>query len=146
MDNMTVKQRLRQVERILRNRELIYVGPRGADALPLAVFGNLGAVFSLIAPAGSGVSDTCMEAISGVRVDLNSYSLDEDHSEHAALFCATLFARLSRLSALVYYSPSPGLTRSLLLARDTVLPLGLFYEQQTCFDYKPWVERELERC
>jgi hypothetical protein len=28
---------------------------------------------------------------------------------------------------------------------DTVLPLGLYHEQQACFDHKPWVESELRR-
>ena len=142
---MDTRRRIRQIRRLLRDRELIYVGPRGTDALPLIQVGSLGAIFSLIAPAESGISETCLEAISGVRVDLNGYSLDEDCSGHATQFRETLFAKLSRPSAVVPYSTSRTLSQGWLMARDTVLPLGLYHEQQFCFDYKPWVESELKK-
>jgi hypothetical protein len=107
--------------------------------------GSLGAIFSLIAPTGSGVSETCIEAISGMRVDLNDYSLDNDASETATRFREALLAKLSRPSAVVPYSPSRILSQGWLTAQNTVLPLGLFHEQQSCFDHKPWVESELGR-
>jgi hypothetical protein len=140
---MDAKRRLRQIQRLLRGRELIYVGSRGTDALPLTQLDSLGYIFSLIAPTRSGVSETCLEDMSKVRVDLNGYSLDDDDSEPAARFREALFARLSRPSAVIPYSPSRTLSRGWLVARDTVLRLGLFYEQQSCFDHKPWVESEL---
>jgi len=141
---MDARRRLRQIQRLLQNRELIYIGPRGTDALPLEPLGSLGAVFSLIAPIGSGLFENCMEIISGVRKDLNGYSLDDDRSEFAAQFREALFAKFSRLSAVVPYSPSRTLSQGWLMARDIALPLGLFHEQQSCFDYKPWVESELK--
>ncbi len=142
---MDSKQRRQQVQRLLHNRELIYVGPRGADSLPLASLGSLGAVFSLIAPAEPGVPELCLESMSKVRVDLNAYSLDEDRSEPAVRFREALLEKFLRPCAVITYSPSRTVSQGWLIAQDTVLPLGLFYEQQSPFDYKPWVERELNK-
>lgn len=142
---MRGKRLLRKLQGLLGDRELIYVGPRGVDALPLMPLGSLESVFSLIAPAGPGLSDTCMETISGVRPDLNDYSLDDDGSEAAIRFREALLAKLSRPSAVVPYSSSRTLSQSWLMTQERALLLGLFYEQQSCFDYKPWVESELRR-
>jgi hypothetical protein len=142
---MNAKQRLRQIQGLLRQRELIYVGPRGTDALLLAPLGSLSAVFSLIAPAASGVSETCLETLSGVRVDLNGYSLDNDRSASAVQLRDALIGSLSRPCAVLPYSPWRTLSQGWLIARDKALPLGLFHAQQTCFEDKPWVESELRR-
>ncbi len=140
---MNARRRWQRIRELLGDRDLIYVGPRGEDALPLLPLGSQEYVFSLIAPAESGAPETCLEMATGVRVDLNDYSLDDDWSPPASQFRAALLARFSESCAVIPYSPSRTISRGWLTARDTVLPLGLFYEHQACFDYKPWVESEL---
>lgn len=139
---MGTKQRLRQIRRMLGNRDLIYVGPRGVDATPLGRL-ELSAIFSLIAPAGGCLSEYCLELISGTRVDLNSYSLDKDSSDAAEIFRESMYSSFSRPNAVVSYSSSQTISVGCLSARDTTLALGLHYVQQSCFDYKPWVETAL---
>ena len=143
---MSTHRRINQIQRILRKRELIYFGPRGIDASPLTCFDSLGAVFSLIAPIESGVAETCLESATGVRMDLNRGTLDDNPSTLAVRFREALFARLSRPNAVIPYSPVRTLSHGRLTAKDTSLPLGLFHEQQSCFDHKPWVEQELGKC
>jgi hypothetical protein len=52
--------------------------------------------------------------------------------------------RLARPCAVVAYAPSRTLTRGWLMGGGSAIPLALFFERQTCFDFKPWVERELQ--
>ncbi|MFY9821801.1 MAG: ATP-grasp domain-containing protein [Thermoanaerobaculia bacterium] len=87
-----------------------------------------------------------MEESTQIRVDLNDYSIDSDHSDLAVQFRKCLLGSLARPSAVISYAPTRTLSKACFLAVDTALPLGLFYEHQACFDYKPWVESELRRC
>ena len=140
----SARLRTGELERSLGNRALVYVGPRGLDALPLMGLHNLEAVFGLIAPSGLDLHERCLEEISGIRVELNSYSLDEDDSPPSELLRRELYARFARPCAVVAYAPSQTLTRGWLMGGGAAIPLALFFEKQTCFDFKPWVERELQ--
>jgi hypothetical protein len=142
---MEARRRLDQLQRALAHRELVYIGPRGEDSYPLVSLGNLGSVVSLIAPAGSGVFESCLERLSGERLDLNSYAHDEDLSAAAARHREALFSRFVRPTALLPYQSSRLFSCAWVTSLDMVLPLGLYHEKQACFDAKPWVELELRR-
>jgi len=140
-----MKNRIEQLRRILGNRELIYIGPRGVDSHPLLPLDCLGAVISLIAPSQTGVFESCLELESGTRPDLNSSSLDESLEDATSRQRQALFSRLASSSAVLPYQPNQILSVGRLIFRETTLPLGLFWEKQTSFDFKPWVELEMQK-
>lgn len=142
---MTATQRHAQVLRALGRRRLIFFGPRGEDALPLAPLGCLDTVFSLVAPARHGLEEICLEDLSGRRVDLNAYVLDDDISAAAERLRDGFFASLSRPVAVIPYSPSNVLTCGLMTSLDSTLLLGMLVERQAAFELKPWVENELRK-
>src|SRR5204862_4117020 len=101
---MIRKDRVRQLEDRLAGRSLIYFGTRGTDARPLLELGALSEVFCQVAPLqAAGVSETCLEIMTRRRVDLNSYSIDQDSSEPVRALRASILKAISRPAAIVSY-------------------------------------------
>lgn len=137
--------RVRQIQSRLGNRRLVYFGTRGTDARPLLNLDLLDAVFSQIAPLQvPGIEEVCLETLKGVRVDLNSYSIDKDDSPEVVELRNQMLQRFGRPAAVLAYRPAALLTAAWFPRADRVAYLGVFHEKQACFEHKPWVESQLE--
>ena len=133
------------IDRKLGKRKLIWFGARGEDAQPLLAIPQFSEVFSLIAPFGS-VSvevDACLETMRQSRMDLDTYSLDADHSSQAQALRRCLLESLKSSAAILPYRPLGFLSSVYYPRRGHVKYLGLFHERQAPFEHKPWVESEL---
>lgn len=134
------------ITRALGDQPIIWFGTRGCDALPLLDLPNLHAVYSLISsPAGwPGLETACLEDLTGLRVDLDSYSIDNDTSPAISMLRDRLSTLLDNRCLLVPYRPYAFLT-SVIFPQRHLTYAGLFHERQSSFEHKPWVESELRR-
>jgi hypothetical protein len=137
---------IRSVEKALGSKRLIWFGTRGEDAQPLLALTNFAEVFSLVAPmrALSLANEMCLECLRGERLDLDTYSLDEDHSAEAAELRLGLLASLREPAAILPYRPLSFLSSVYYPRKGHVDFLGMFHERQAPFEHKPWVESELQ--
>ena len=137
------REQISRVSEVLGGRSLAFFGIRGHDALPLLAIPEFRHCFGVTASAGipSLATDLALEDISGRRVDLDRYDIDDDDSSDVSEFRQLLRHALSDGSVLVTYRPShflSDLTFSLPTGCDY---WGLFKERHTAYEYKPWVER-----
>lgn len=140
--------RVSQLDKALRNRELIWFGIRGEDATPLLALDAFRASYALTAKVGGAsldpTRDVTLEAMSGDRVDLDMYDLDFDQSDAGDRFRSELLDALSTSCVLLTYRPS-GFTSALAFSmRRTLTLAGMHKDRQRAFEHKPWVETELE--
>lgn len=135
------------IQRKIGNRKLVWFGTRGSDARPLLALSQFREVYSLTSPletvAINSEADICLETISKERVDLDTYDLSRDRSSAARTFCHKLANALSKPCALCMYRPGSFLAPIYYPRRHLVNYLGLFWDHQSAFEYKPWVEAEL---
>ncbi|HEX4959355.1 MAG TPA: ATP-grasp domain-containing protein [Thermoanaerobaculia bacterium] len=141
---VTYRQRVREIERRLAGRRLVYFGTRGTDARSLLEISNFEEVFSQIAPLEAvGIQETCLETLKKERVDLDSYSIDQDSSEAVHEIRKGLLRAFSRPAAVIPYRPSAVLASACFTRANLVKYMGLFHEFQACFEHKPWIETQL---
>ena len=141
---MTYRQRVREIERHLAGRRLVFFGTRGTDARPLLEISNFEEVFSQIAPLDAvGIQETCLETLKKERVDLDRYSIDKDSSEAVHEIRKGLLKAFSRPAAVIPYRPSEVLASACFTRANLVKYMGLFHEFQSCFEHKPWIETQL---
>ena len=141
---VTYRQRVREIERRLAGRRLVYFGTRGTDARPLLEISNLEEVFSQIAPLEAGtIQETCLETLKRERVDLDRYSIDQDPSEAVHEIRKGLLKAFSRPAAVIPYRPSAVLASACFTRANLVKYMGIFHEFQSCFEHKPWIETQL---
>jgi hypothetical protein len=141
---VSYRQRVREIERRLGGRRLVYFGTRGTDARPLLEISNFEEIFSQIAPMEAvSIQETCLETIKRVRVDLNRYSIDQDDSEAVHLLRRGLLRAFSVPTAVIPYRPCAVLASAVFTRSNLVTYMGLFHEFQTCFEHKPWIETKL---
>ncbi len=141
---VTYRQRVREIERRLGGRRLVYFGTRGTDARPLLEISNFEEIFSQIAPLEAvGIQETCLENMTKVRVDLDRYSIDQDTSEQIHKIRQGLLRAFSRPAAVIPYRPSAVLASACFTRTNLVHYLGVFHEKQSCFEHKPWLETQL---
>jgi hypothetical protein len=128
-------------------RKLVWFGTRGTDSRALLDLDYFTELFSLVAPLNSLAlnMEICLETEKKLRVDLDSYTVDDDTSEEAAEMHRRLFASLAEPTYLVSYRPSNFLTSIYFPRSRYVEYLGLFHELQDPFEHKPWVETELNK-
>ncbi|HZM55074.1 MAG TPA: ATP-grasp domain-containing protein, partial [Acidimicrobiales bacterium] len=89
----------------------------------------------------SSVESVAYEDLTGVRVDLETWDIDEHlRSEATAEFRRGMLRVLAHPSALLPYRPSRFLSAVWFARRDRCLNLGLFGAHQNAFEHKPWVE------
>lgn len=138
---------VRKIEDALGRRKLYWFGPRGADGRALLALDQFDGSFSLMAPleAVSVGQDVSLETLTNVRVDHNTYDLEADTSEAVREFRSRLLSALGQPSAIVPYRPNRFLSNICFPRVATALHLGLFYEHQSQFEHKPWVESEFKR-
>jgi hypothetical protein len=140
---------IHEIERLIGRRRLLWFGTRGTDALPLLSLRQFSGVFSLVAPLGlaswNDSQETCLELLSGRRVDLNSYTIDEDSSSEARELHRRLVAALEPGTVLAPYRPCVFLSSAYFPRMEFTTYLGMFIGQQAAYEHKPWVESELAR-
>lgn len=136
---------IEKIQDALGNRKLIWVGTRGHDAIGLMDIPQFSEAYGIIAPVGalSLQVDLTLEQLTKRRVDLDTYSIDDDRSFEAKDFRRRLLTSLTEPSYVVAYR-SLGLLSSICYPRsEFVTYLGMFHERQSTFEHKPWVESEL---
>jgi len=144
---MNATQRIREIDRRLGARALIFFGTRGADAETLFQIPQFEAVFSQIAPLQAlSIHEMCLEALTGERVDLDQYNIDTDDRDEVRQLRRGLLRQFERPAAVLPYRPSAVLASAWFPRSRTTQYLGVFHEQQASFEHKPWVERELAKC
>jgi hypothetical protein len=139
---------VRQLDSALGNRRLGWAGIRGEDAEALAALPQFDATYTIINAYTKrpNVEGVAYEDLTGVRVDLETWDIDDHLSEpETVIFRRTLLQMLSTPSALVPYRPSAFLSAIWFARRDRCLNLGLFGGHQAAFEHKPWVETSLAR-
>jgi len=135
------------IENAIGHRRLMWVGTRGTDAHPLLSIGQFGGIVGLIAPLGvpswPDGSEECLECISGVRVDLNAYSVDDDDSADRVDLGVRLRSALTPGTLVVAYRPTAFLASAYFPRMENATYLGMFHGHQAAYEHKPWVETEL---
>ena len=139
----------RRVRSALNGRRLIWFGIRGEDGEALLHLPELEASCSITAPLRSGSihpdSNICLEAISGVRPDLDEYDIDFDREDEAAELRRRLLREVSQRCVVMTYRPSSVVSALAFSMADTMTLAGLHKDRQASFEHKPWVETCLAR-
>lgn len=92
-----------------------------------------------------GVQSTVLESMSGHRVDLDRYDIDDDRSESIHALRELLLGELSEPCIVLPYRPSRFLSALHFANLETAYYAGMFKEQHVPFEHKPWVETSLRR-
>ena len=132
-----------QIARTLGQRKLYWFGTRGDDAASLIDLEPFQGCFSYINTwSGWPLEFTgSLEDITHRRVDLDAYDIDDhiNDPEVQELRQAMLYA-MSHESAIVTYRPSEFLSILGFQRSHSCQYLGLFFQTQHAFEFKPWVE------
>lgn len=138
--------RLDEIRRALGDRELVWFGTRGIDALPLARLERLALVVGQIAPiedsAALGFRQDNLELRSRLRRDLDRYDIDGDHDIDAESLKREFLARIDAPVVMVAYRAHEFLSRPSFCLPDLFAAVN-FHLSQRQFEHKPWVERQL---
>lgn len=138
---------LNAVTHAIADRRLLWVGTRGTDAQPLLQIEQFGGVFGLIAPLGvpswPANDEICLERLSGERIDLDSYRIDDDRSRHIRELHQRLKKALTPRTLIAAYRPTAFLAAAYYPRMEHATYLGMFHGLQAAFEHKPWVETEL---
>lgn len=141
------QQMISFISRELGLRDLIWGGLRSDDIELISDLPQVAGSYAIVGghERGGAVSGLDFEDLSGVRVDLDTWDI-EDHLDTVAAgaFRDELLARLARPTALLPYRPSRFLSSIHLARRDRCQLLGLFGDHQMLFEHKPWVETQVE--
>lgn len=130
----------------LDGRRLIWFGTRGDDIESAAELEELHSVFSILSPhrRRHSLKSVSLEQLTGVRVDLDTYDLDDEPNREAfAEFRQLALHAMSSRNAVFTYRPSVLVSSLAFSRRDRTLYLGLFKDFQSAFEHKPWVESSL---
>jgi hypothetical protein len=133
----------------IAGRDCVWYGVRATDAHPVSRLLPTTHVFALICPSpGPGVTQVCLEHMLGRRVEHNSYSPDDPRCEGSSEFVgacedAMRHAVNTRSFVVIPYRPTQALTSIYFPRQERMRYLGMFFEQQRCFEHKPWLETEL---
>jgi hypothetical protein len=131
------------ISRRLDGRRLIWFGTRGDDVEAALELPEMAAAFSIISRFRSRdyVTALALEDLTGRRVDLDSYELDDHlHEPEVRELRSAIFTALAGRSAVFTYRPSTFLSAICFARRDRCQYVGLFKDHQNAFEHKPWVE------
>jgi hypothetical protein len=138
---------LNTIQQAIGHRRLVWFGTRGTDAQPLLRIPQFAGVFGLIAPLGvpswSDENEAYLERLSGERVDLNAYSIDDDTSPSARELHRRLRKAFTPGTLVAAYRPTAFLAAAYYPRIEHTTYLGMFYGSQGAYEHKPWVETEL---
>ena len=145
-----INSRDRQLARVssaIGDRSLLFFGIRGDDAAPLLRLEQFQHCYSVAAPLNSLslTSVESLETLTGRRVDLDAYDIDDDKRPVIDDFRRSLMSRLNKPSLVVDYRPSHFLSNIAFAMHETTRALGMFKDRQSAYEYKPWVETEVAR-
>ena len=143
---MNRRELVREISRRLSGRRLVWAGVRGDDAEPLTDIPEFDSSFTIIGSYEhrSSITSLAYEDLSGRRVDLETWDIDEHPDDEATqTFRRALLRRLAAPTALLTYRPSRFLSAIWFARRETCSSLGMFGGHQQAFEHKPWVETEL---
>lgn len=142
---VTRQAMIRALQDRLGDRKLVWVGTRGHDAASLMELSQFSESYGIIGSLGAVSLDVdfALEEVSGRRVDLDTYKIDEDRSGPARELRRRLLNSLTEPAVVVAYRPSALLSALCYPRSDFVTYLGMFHERQATFEHKPWVENEL---
>jgi len=132
-----------QIGKRLGKVQLVWFGTRGDDVEAARDIDALGAAFSIISTYDrrSSVHSLALEDSTQVRVDLDTYDIDDElESEAVREMRRTMFRVLARPSAVFTYRPSTFVSSICFARRDRCRYLGMFKDHQAAFEHKPWVE------
>lgn len=138
----------RAVRAALAGRQLVWLGIRGQDGAALLGLPELTASFAVTAAlGGAGTPDInlTLEELSGVRVDLDSPTLDVEGLTGYEHFRDELLRTLEKPSVLLPYRPTDLSSLASFVANRTVTLAGMLRHQQRAFDHKPWIDQALRR-
>lgn len=131
------------VAQALEGRDLVWAGLRADDVVAISDLPNLAGSFSIVGGAsrGSALDGIDFEDLTGVRVDLDAWDID-DHLDTTEVheFREAMLRQLGGHTALLPYRPSLFLSAVGFARQDRCLNLGLFGSFQRAFEHKPWVE------
>ena len=137
---------LRNIDRVLGDRALVWAGIRGEDVEPISDLPQLSGAFSIMSRYSrrASVEGVAYEELSGRRVDPEIWDID-DHlgAPSSREFRRGLLRALNGPSALLPYRPSQFLSGIAFARRDRCLNLGMWGAHQSAFDHKPWVETSI---
>jgi hypothetical protein len=134
------------IEQALSKRPLLFCGSRSVNALPLLDRGWLDSILSLSAPLKEpGVYQLCLEQLTGLRVDGNTYSLDSVYESSITEYTSVLEDRLKQPSTIVIFRPTYLIETIITANHVDSLVLANPAAMQTAFEYKPWVESSIGR-
>ncbi len=143
---------LQTLSSALEGQRIIWFGTRGCDAKPLMELPQFGDVFSIISPLNDwpGIGGQCLETLTGRRVDLDAYSVDDkpSNSVEKKAVCELwqlLSKAVDQRCVLVPYRPYNVLTSVIFPRENHAQFAGLFQERQNAFEHKVWVETELKK-
>jgi hypothetical protein len=92
------------------------------------------------------VSGYALEGISGIRVDLDAYDIDQDPDERSlGIFRTQILRELASPSVAFTYRPSRFLSSICFSRTSSCEYLGMFNDHQWAFEHKPWVEGSMAR-
>lgn len=134
---------LQQLAGCLGDRQLVWFGTRGDDVEAAAELRALSMSYSLIGAYGrrTAVKGTALEDLTGTRMDLDTFDLDQHPRDDAMrTLRQALLRTLARPSVLFAYRPSAFLSAVCFARQDRCQYLGLFGGHQAAFEHKPWVE------
>ena len=139
------RQRLGEISDRIGQRKLVFFGTRGTDARPLLELEQFRHCVSLVAPlcAVSMPDECCLETLTGLRVDLDTYHTDGDYSEEARLLHRSLLRACDEPSILVTYRPAEFVTSVYFPRTGTTQYLGVFDGLAAMLEHKPLVETSL---
>jgi hypothetical protein len=135
-----------QISAALDARKLVWFGTRGDDVDSVTELAEFTAAFSIIAryDRRHSIEAYSLEELSGVRVDLDDYEIDEEPDREAmAGFRRHALRVLSGRTAVFTYRPSVFVSALCFARRDRAHYLGMFKDHQAAFEHKPWVESAL---
>jgi hypothetical protein len=139
--------RLDQIRRAIQGRRVVWFGNRASDGQALADFAELACAGGIIAPADRDGADwitLTLEDTWGRRVDLNTVNIDAMLPAKLESMRARLLRLLRQPSVLMCYRPSAFLSSLIYPSGGSCTYWGLPHLQQRAFEYKPWVESQME--
>lgn len=138
--------RIREIRQKLQNRKLYWFGNRVADGLALTDLPELASVAGLTCPVPSTElpSGGCLERELGHRVDLNTYNLDDDHRPEVETLRRQMHRLMREPNVTACYRPSAFLSSLVFSNIGSCQLWGLPHLKQRAFEYKPWIESELQ--
>ncbi len=134
---------LKAITTQLGSRDLYWGGLRSDDIEAISDLPNLVGAFSIVGgyERGGAVPSLDFEDLSGERVDVDAWDLDDHLGSPAAReYREAILHRLSGKCALLPYRPTRFLSSVAFARQDRCRNLGLFGDHQALFEHKPWVE------